>query len=420
MKILVIGGGGREHAILWKLRQSPKVSELYAAPGNAGTAMIATNLNIQSSDMKGLADAAGNKGVDLTVVGPEAPLAEGMVNYFQSRGLKIFGPTKEATAIESSKAFSRALMKKYNIACARGESFHSLQEAIDYVKKQEMPIVIKADGLAAGKGVAVASTVDEALSAVHDIMEKKIFGAAGETVVVEEFLSGREVSLLAFTDGKTVIPMLPACDYKKALDGDKGLNTGGMGSYSPATFFGKNEVDRAKREILEPAIKAMAAEGRPFKGILYAGLIHTSQGTKVLEFNARFGDPETQVILPLLKTDLVDIMLSTLTGTLNETKIDWTDGACVTAVMASKGYPGKYQTGFPITGLDKVDEDILVFHSGTKYNGKSGEVLTSGGRVLAVTAKGRTVAEARANAYFNISCIKFDNCFYRKDIAAGI
>ncbi len=417
MKILVIGSGAREHALLWKLAQSPKTEDLYVAPGNAGTGAIAHNLNISPTDIEALAQSVEQYHIDLTVVGPEASLAEGIVNLFHHRGFNIFGPTREATKIESSKVFARELMGKYHIPCASGKVFSSLVPAREYVEQHSLPVVVKADGLAAGKGSIVAQTRGEALEALSDIMERRIFGSAGDKVIIEECLEGKEVSLLAFTDGETVIPMVPVCDYKRALDGDQGLNTGGMGSYSPPLFFGPVDIAEVQHTILEPTMRAMSQEGKPFKGILYAGLMLTSQGIRVLEFNARFGDPETQVILPRLKTDLVDILLAVVEEKLAEVKIEWSDNACVGVVLASEGYPGSYKTGFPIRGWDSLEPEVLAFHAGTKVN-EAGEACTAGGRVLTVAGSGKTLAKARAKVYRNIPHLSFEGCHYRHDIAA--
>ena len=416
LKVLVIGNGAREHALVWKLSQSPKIAEIYAASGNAGIATIATVLNIQPIDITALAAVARERKIDITVVGPEVPLAHGIVDAFGSCGLRIFGPSKAAAQIEASKVFAKELMQKYEIPCAKSESFTSYKAAKDYVKKKRCPIVLKADGLAAGKGVIIANATDEALTALSDIMEKRAFGDAGNSVVVEEFLVGKEVSLLAFTDGTTVVPMVPACDYKRVGDGDTGLNTGGMGSYSPPGFFGPEMVTKIKKTILEPVVKAMAKEGYPYKGVLYAGLMVTADGPKVMEFNCRFGDPETQAMLPRLDTDLADIMLAVIDGSLKKIKIRWRNDACVGVILASGGYPGKYVTGLPITGLDEVDDDVMVFHAGTKS--KDGAICTDGGRVLTVTAVGRNIAEARERVYHNISRITFSGCHYRRDIGA--
>ncbi len=416
MKLMVIGGGAREHALAWKIAQSPKIRELYVAPGNAGTASIANNLNIRPTDIEALAKAARENVINLTVVGPEAPLASGIVDYFESSGLSIFGSTKAATQLESSKVFAKKLMQKYGIPCPNSVTFSSYSEAKKYLESQPTPVVVKADGLAAGKGVTVASSTEEALKALADIMEAKVFGSAGDSVVIEEYLTGKEVSLLAFTDGKTVIPMVPACDYKRVFDDDQGPNTGGMGSYSPPGFFDIKMTQQVTESILQPAIEAMAQEGMPYKGVLYAGLMIAKDGPKVLEFNARFGDPETQAILPRLQTDLVDILLAIVDNRLNEVAVEWNNDACVGVVMASAGYPGSYKTGLPITGLDKIDEKILVFHAGTKLD--DSQVYTDGGRVLTVTASGKNMSEARIKVYQNLSRIHFDGCHYRKDIAA--
>jgi len=414
LKVLVVGSGAREHSLVWKFARSPKVEEIYVAPGNAGTATIAHNLDISPTNLEDLNEAARQYNIDLTMVGPEAPLTLGIVDLFQKHGMPIFGSTQAATQLESSKVFAKQLMEKYGIPCAQGAIFSSFSEASDYVKKQSYPIVIKADGLAAGKGVIIATSLDEALETLADIMEKKVFGTAGERVIIDEYLNGKEVSLLAFTDGINVLPMVPACDYKRVFDGDLGPNTGGMGSYSPPSFVDQHHIELVQHTILEPVVRAMSQEGMPYKGVLYAGLMVTSEGTKVLEFNARFGDPETQALIPRLKTDLVDITMAVINNTLPEISIDWSREACVGVVMSSEGYPGRYKTGFPISGLDKLEEGILVFHAGTKLGE---EVYTDGGRVLTVVAMGKTVAEARAKVYNNLPLIHFEGCHYRNDIA---
>jgi phosphoribosylamine--glycine ligase len=413
---MVIGGGAREHTLVWKLSQSSDVGEIYVTPGNAGTGLIANNLDIKPAELEPLAQAAQERRIDLTVVGPEAPLAEGIVDLFQRYGLPVFGPTKEATKIESSKVFATELMQRYGIPCARSRSFSSFVEAKDYVKNQQPPIVVKADGLAAGKGTIMANSTAEALAALSEIMEKRIFGKAGDKVLVEECLMGKEVSLLAFTDGRTVVPMVPACDYKRVFDGDEGPNTGGMGSYSPPGFFDVEMIDRVNDTILKPTVQAMAEEDKPYKGVLYAGIMLTEDGPKALEFNARFGDPETQAMLPLLKSDLVDIMLAVIDERLDRIEIKWSNEACVGVVMASGGYPDSYKTGFPVEGLDKIDDDILVFHAGTKVS--DSKICTDGGRVLTVAATGRNIAEARDRVYTNIPSIHFEGCQYRNDIGA--
>ncbi len=392
------------------------MTEIYVAPGNAGTAQIARNLNVNPTDIPGLAKIALEKKNDLVVVGPEAALAEGIVDHFQTIGIPIFGPTKRAARIEASKAFAKDLMQKYGIPSARSVTFSSYSQAKEYIRQQKPPIVIKADGLAAGKGVIIAQSIPEALGALASMMESKTLGVAGDRVVIEECLSGKEMSTFVFTDGKTVVPMVPACDYKRVNDGDQGPNTGGMGSYSPPSFYNASLAKTIQTTIMEPTVRAMAKEGTPYRGVLYGGLMITPEGVKVLEFNARFGDPETQVTLPRLKTDLIDIMMAVIEGRLDQIKVKWSDDACVGVVMASGGYPGDYKTGMPIAGLDSLDKDILVFHAGTK-NGQDGQVLTNGGRVLTVVALGKTIAEAREKVYANIRRIRFEGAHYRKDIA---
>jgi phosphoribosylamine--glycine ligase len=416
LKILVVGGGGREHTLVWKIAQSPKAEKVFAAPGNGGTAAIAENLNLRPTDIEGLGQAAKEKGIDLVVVGPEAPLASGIVDHLDKLGIPVFGPTKAATQIESSKVFARNLMEKYGIPCPKGGTFSAYSEAHEYLQRQRAPVVVKADGLATGKGVIIAGSLDEADKAIADIMETRVFGSAGDRVLIDEYISGREVSLIAFTDGKTVSPMVPACDYKKIGDNDEGPNTGGMGSYSPPGFFSAQMVQKATNDILLPTVKAMAKEGFLYKGVLYAGLMIVDEEPVVLEYNARFGDPETQVILPLLKTDLVDILTAVVQGNLDRLKIEWSPEADVGVVMASGGYPGRYETGFAIRGIDSVDKDVLVFHAGTK-SGNDRVIYTDGGRVLAVVAIGRDMAEAREKVYHNITGIHFRGCYYRKDIA---
>jgi phosphoribosylamine--glycine ligase len=416
MKILVIGSGAREHTLVWKLAQSPKVKEIYAAPGNAGTARIAHNLDIKAEDIEALLKTAKDLKADLTVVGPENPLAKGIVDLFLKSGLAVFGPSQKAAEIESSKVFAKDLMQRHGIPCAKSASFSDYEQANEYLQKQKPPIVIKADGLAAGKGVIIAESIKEAREALASMMQAKAFGTAGDKVVIEEHLFGREMSFFVFTDGRTIAPTVPACDYKRIFDGNKGPNTGGMGSYSPPQFYNEVLGNIIMKTIMEPVVLAMADEGRPYKGALYGGLIITNNVPKVIEFNARLGDPETQVVLPRLKTDLVDIMLAVVDNKLDKIKIEFDDNACVGVVMASGGYPGSYKTGFPISGLDDVDKDIMIFHAGTKAGG-GGQVLTSGGRVLTVAATGRNLAEAREKVYKNINRIHFEGCYYRKDIA---
>ena len=416
MKLLIVGSGGREHALAWKLYRSPRVSRIYTAPGNAGTASLDENLPIKAGDIQALADAAQKLSIDLTLVGPEAPLASGIVDRFQGLGLPIFGPTAAAAQIEASKAFSHHLMQKYGLPCPQGEVFSDYSQAQRYVKDQQLPLVVKADGLAAGKGVTVAHTRTEALSALHQAMSEKVFGAAGEQVLINHCLSGPEVSLLAFTDGTTVVPLVPACDYKRIYDGDQGPNTGGMGGYSPPGFFTPEMAQQATEAILEPAVRAMAAESRPYRGVLYAGLMLTEEGIKVLEFNCRFGDPETQVILPRMKSDLLEPLLACVHGGLDRVKVEWDTQPCVGVVMASPGYPGEYRMGYHITSIDGTGPDALVFHAGTRI--QEGQVVTNGGRVLAVAALGDSIDAARNRAYECVSQIHFEGCYYRRDIAA--
>ncbi len=416
MNILVIGGGAREHTITWKLAQSPRVKKIYVAPGNAGTAKVAQNLDISATDIQALLKTAVEKKIDLTVVGPEAPLANGIVDEFQTREMPIFGPSKAAARIEASKVFSKSLMQKYNIPCAKSVSFSSYNEAKSYINNNPPPFVIKADGLAAGKGVVIAETAEQALKALTDIMRDKVFGAAGDKVLIEEKLIGREMSVFSFTDGKTSIPAVPACDYKPVFDGNKGPNTGGMGSYSPPAFLTTQLFKTANEDIMQPTIKAMRQEGCPYSGVLYGGLFITDKGPKVIEFNARLGDPETQVVLPRLKTDLLDIMLAVVNNRLEEINIEWNDNACVGVVMASGGYPGNYKKELPISGLDDIDNDVLVFHAGTKID-SAGNTVTNGGRVLTVVAAAENIARAREKVYNNISRINFEGCYYRNDIA---
>ncbi len=417
MKVLVIGNGAREHALVWKLSQSPKVTQLFCAPGNAGTALLAANLNIKGTDIAALAASVKKLGIEIVVVGPEAPLAEGIVDFFRKIGIPVFGPTQAAAQIEASKAFSKALFQKYAIPCADSRTFSDLSAAKDYVKQQGAPLVIKADGLAAGKGVIMAETLEQALQAVSSILESKSFGAAGDKVIVEEKLTGQEMSFFAITDGKTILPTVPACDYKRINDGDRGPNTGGMGSYSPPCFFTPELGKKIISKIIEPTIQAMAAENRPYQGVLYAGLMINHGEPKLLEYNARFGDPECQIIMPRLKSDLLDILLAAVEGKLEAVKPEWSSQICVGVVMASAGYPGDYKTGLPISGLNDVDKDILVFHAGTKIGSQPGEVLTNGGRVLTVVATGQTTEEARSKIYHNLPRIHFDGAQYRRDIA---
>ena len=414
MNVLVIGNGGREHAVIQALAKSPKVDKIYAMKGNAGIAQLAELVNVDYCDVKAVGDWVDMKGdIDFTVVTPDDPLALGLVDELQSRGHRAFGPNKNAAIIEASKAFSKELMKKYNIPTAKYETFTSYEEAAAYVATCDIPVVLKADGLALGKGVLICKTREEALEGVKEMMLDKKFGTAGNKVVVEEFLIGPEVSCLAFTDGKCIKPMITSCDHKRAKDNDEGLNTGGMGTFSPAPFFGEKSAKEVMEKIMLPTMYAMNAEGRPFKGVLYFGLMLTKDGYKVIEYNSRFGDPETQVILPMLKTDLIEIFEAVVDERLEEVEIEWESGACVCLVLASGGYPEAYEKGKKITFGD-LDEDIVVYHAGTAE--KNGEIVTSGGRVLGVVAKGADVEEARKKVYENTKKIHFDGMYYRNDI----
>jgi len=378
--------------------------------------LIARNLDINPANFEEIANTVQQKGIGLVVVGPEIPLAEGVVDRFQTIGIPIFGPTKGATQIESSKAFAKGLMQKYSIPCAKSSSFSDYNHASDYVKQQSSPVWIKADGLAAGKGAIFANSVAQALDILASVMVEKTLGEAGETVIIEESLYGKEMSSFIFTDSKNVAPVADACDYKRIYDGDRGPNTGGMGSYSPPYFYSPELGKAVMDTIMRPAVRAMDKGKRPYKGVLYGGLMINDEGPKVIEFNARLGDPEAQVVLPRLKTDLVDIMLAVIDGTLDQITVECSGDACVGVVMASGGYPGSYKTGFPISGLDELDDDIIVFHAGTKP-GPNGKTLTSGGRVLTVVATGQTINEAREKVYANVPRIRFEGCYYRKDIA---
>lgn len=414
MKILVVGGGGREHALVWKLAQSPKVNKIYCAPGNAGISQLAECVNIAADDIKTLLDFAINQRIDLTVVGPEAPLIGGIVNQFNEAGLKIFGPSKEAAEIEGSKALSKYIMEKYQIPTAGYQVFDQADQAIKYIKSIGAPIVVKADGLAAGKGVIIAQDVETAVFAVKEIMEDKIFGAAGAKIIIEEYLEGEEVSVLAFTDGENIVPMVSAQDHKRIFDGDQGLNTGGMGAYAPAPIYSEEIAQFTLEKILKPTIAGLKAEGRTYQGVIYAGLMITAKGIKVLEYNARFGDPETQPVLMLLKTDLVDIIEAVLEERLAEEKIEWLDEAAVCVVLASAGYPGRHVMGKEIEGLDQSGTNGYVFHGGTTF--KEGSVVTAGGRVLGVSAKGATIEAAIQEAYREVKKINFEGMHYRTDI----
>ena len=420
MNVLVIGNGGREHAIVAALAKSPSVGKIYCMKGNAGIAELAECVDVDYLDVKAVGDwVDAHKDVGYTVIAPDDPLALGLADELESRGHRVFGPSRRAAQIEASKAFAKALMKKYNIPTAAYETFDDYDAALAYVEKGKFPVVLKADGLALGKGVLICEDLAQAKAGLRQIMLDKAFGAAGNKVVVEEFLTGKEftpgeeVSVLTFTDGKTIVPMIPSCDHKRALDGDKGLNTGGMGTFTPCPFYTKEIADEVMNKILLPTVRAMNAEGRPFKGVLYCGLMRTPDGMKVVEYNARFGDPETQVVLPMLKTDLFEIFQAVTDERLGEINIEWEEGACVCVVLASGGYPQKYEKGKPIE-IGELAEDTFVYHAGTAR--KDGVLVTNGGRVLNVCAKGATVAEAREKAYRSAEKIRFEGKQFRKDI----
>lgn len=420
MKILIIGGGGREHAIARKVAQSSKVDKLYCAPGNAGISECAECVDIAVGDFTGLADFAEKEKIDLTVVGPDDPLVAGVVDVFENRGLRVFGPRKNAAIIEGSKAFSKDLMKKYNIPSAAYETFDCSNDAIEYLKKSKFPIVLKADGLALGKGVLICNSYEEAEAGVRQIMEDKQFGSAGDRLVIEEFMTGREVSVLAFCDGTNVVPMTSAQDHKRAKNNDQGLNTGGMGTFSPSPFYTEEVDDFCKKYVYQPTIDAMKAEGRDFIGILFVGLMLTEDGPKVLEYNARFGDPETQVVLPRMKNDIVEVFEACIDGKLSQIQLEFEKNAAVCVVLASDGYPEHYEKGFSITGLDAFQgkEDYFVFHAGSKKSGN--DIITNGGRVLGVTATGKDLKEARKKAYEATGWIDFANKYMRNDIGKAI
>lgn len=420
MRILIVGSGGREHAIAWKVAQSPKADKIYCAPGNAGIAEIAECVSISATELEKLADFASDNKIDLTIIGMDDPLVAGIVDVFEKRGLRVFGPRKNAAIIEGSKAFSKDLMKKYNIPTAAYETFETSEAAIHYLKTSDYPIVLKADGLALGKGVLICSNYEEAESGVRAIMLDKQFGTAGDRIVVEEFMTGREVSVLAFCDGTNIATMTSAQDHKRAKDGDQGLNTGGMGTFSPSPFYTKEVDDFCVKYVYQATMDAMKAECRDFTGILFFGLMLTEKGPKVLEYNARFGDPETQVVLPRMKNDIVDVFEACIDGTLKDITLDFEDNAAVCVVLASDGYPEHYEKGFPINGLEhfKEKDGYYVFHAGTMKTDKG--IVTNGGRVLGVTAKGADLKEARANAYQATEWIDFQNKYKRNDIGKAI
>ena len=420
MKVLIVGSGGREHALAWKVAQSPRVDKIYCAPGNAGIAEYAECVPITAMEFDKLAAFAKEQAVDLTIVGMDDPLVGGIVDAFEAQGLRVFGPRKNAAILEGSKAFSKDLMKKYQIPTAAYETFDSAEAALAYLETADFPIVLKADGLALGKGVLICQNLDEAKEGVKEIMTDKKFGSAGNRLVVEEFMTGREVSVLSFVDGKTIKTMTSAQDHKRAGDGDTGLNTGGMGTFSPSPFYTDEVDDFCKKYIYQATVDAMAKEGREFKGIIFFGLMLTEKGPRVLEYNARFGDPEAQVVLPRMKNDLVDVCAACIDGKLDEIDLQFEDNAAVCVVLASEGYPVKYEKGLPIRGLEnfKDKEGYYVFHAGTKFDGDT--IVTNGGRVLGVTAKGENLKAARANAYEAVKWIDFDNKYYRHDIGKAI
>ena len=421
MKVLIVGSGGREHAIAWSVAKSPKVDKIYCAPGNAGISEYAECVSIGAMEFEKLADFAEEKQIDLTIIGMDDPLVGGVVDVFEARGLKVFGPRKNAAILEGSKAFSKDLMKKYNIPTAGYENFDDPQKALEYLRTQaKFPIVLKADGLALGKGVLICNSLEEAEAGVKEIMEDKKFGSAGNTMVIEEFMTGREVSVLSFVDGKTIRPMTSAQDHKRAKDGDQGLITGGMGTFSPSPFY-TEEVDTfCKKYIYQPTVDAMAAEGRPFVGIIFFGLMLTEEGPKVLEYNARFGDPEAQVVLPRMKTDIIEVMEACVNGTLDQVELEFEDNAAVCVVLASDGYPVKYEKGIPMYGFEnfKDKEGYYCFHAGTRFDGD--QIVTNGGRVLGITATGKDLKEARKNAYEATEWIQFSNKYMRHDIGKAI
>ncbi len=416
MNVLVIGSGGREHALVWKIAQSKKVEKIYVAPGNPGMENLAERVPIKVNDLDGLLRFAKEKSIDLTVVGPELPLVHGIVDLFEKEGLKAFGPTRKAAQIEGSKAFAKDFMQRHSIPTARFEVFTKLANARNYIWNHEGRLVVKADGLAAGKGSIVCKTKTEAQKALEEMMLRNVFGEAGHRVVIEEFLEGEEISVLALSDGKNVLPLVPSRDHKAAYDDDLGPNTGGMGAYAPSPFVDADLMEEIRRTVLEPAIRGLAEDGAPYKGVLYAGLMLTKDGPKVIEFNCRFGDPETQVVLPLIESDLVEAMLATIDGTLGDFNLRIRDGWAVCVVMASEGYPGSYEKGKLITGLEgPFEEGVVVFHAGTRC--ANGSIVTNGGRVLGVTKIADSLEEAIQGAYRAVKQIHFDGAFYRKDIA---
>lgn len=420
MKVLIVGSGGREHAIATSVAKSPKVDKIYCAPGNAGIGTIAECVAIGAMEFEKLVEFAKKEAIDLTIIGMDDPLVGGVVDAFEAEGLRVFGPRKNAAILEGSKAFSKDLMKKYDIPTAAYENFDSAEAALAYLETADFPIVLKADGLALGKGVLICNTLEEAKDGVKSIMLDKQFGSAGNKLVIEEFMTGREVSVLSFVDGKTIKTMTSAQDHKRAKDGDEGLNTGGMGTFSPSPFYTEEVDEFCKKYVYQKTVDAMAAEGRPFTGIIFFGLMLTEKGPRVLEYNARFGDPEAQVVLPRMKNDIVEVMEACIDGKLDEIDLEFEDNAAVCVVLASDGYPVQYEKGLPISGLDnfKDKDGYYVFHAGTAL--KDGQIVTNGGRVLGVTAKGATLQEARANAYEATKWVDFDNKYCRSDIGKAI
>lgn len=420
MKVLIIGSGGREHAIAVSVAKSNRVDKIYAAPGNAGISQLAECVDIGVMEFEKLADFAKEMEIDFTIVGPDDPLVGGIVDVFEAKGLKVFGPEKKAAVLEGSKAFSKDLMKKYNIPTAAYETFDDSKAAYEYLESAEFPIVLKADGLALGKGVLICNTKEEAVQGVKTLMLDKQFGSAGDRIVMEEFLVGREVSVLCFCDGTHILPMTSAQDHKRAKDGDKGLNTGGMGTFSPSPFYTKEVEEFCEKYVYQPSMDALKAEGRDFTGIMFLGLILTEKGPRVLEYNARFGDPEAQVVLPRMKNDIIDVMEACVDGTLDKINLEFEDNAAVCVVLASEGYPEAYEKGKVVEGLSAFDgkEGYYVFHAGTKLEGS--QVLTNGGRVFGITAKGTDLKEARANAYEAVKWISFENKYMRNDIGKAI
>lgn len=420
MKVLIVGSGGREHAIAWKVSKSERVDKIYCAPGNAGIGQVAECVNIGAMEIEKLVAFAKEKAIDLTVIGMDDPLVAGIVDAFEAEGLRVFGPRKNAAILEGSKAFSKELMKKYNIPTASYETFTDPEKAIAYLETSKYPIVLKADGLALGKGVLICNTKEEAKQGVNTLMLEKQFGSAGDTIVIEEFMTGREVSVLAFSDGKTIQCMTSAQDHKRAKDGDQGLNTGGMGTFSPSPFYTEEVKTFCEKYVYQPTIDAMAKEGRPFVGVLFTGLMLTEDGPKVLEYNARFGDPEAQVVIPRMKNDIVDVFEACIDGTLESIDLQFEDNAAVCVVLASDGYPESYEKGIPMSGFENFDgkEGYYCFHAGTKLEGD--QIVTNGGRVVGITAKGNNLKEARANAYKATKWITFKNKYMRTDIGKAI